>query len=256
MTSKKFVSRNRLIRYLDDYLNVSSIPDDSINGLQVEGAAEISKAVFAVDACLETVRAASDSRANILVVHHGLFWKRNERIVGVMRERISTLLENEISLYASHLPLDCHEEVGNNVQLAEILGLRKTGSFATYKGVTIGVLAKPDKVLRRETLLKKLEQELNTHAEMLPFGPARVKKVGIVSGEAASFVGEAKLADADTLITGETSHAAYHFAKESEINVIFAGHYASETVGLVALLRHIEERFAITCRFLSAPTGY
>ncbi|NIM20679.1 MAG: Nif3-like dinuclear metal center hexameric protein [Candidatus Latescibacteria bacterium] len=257
MAKEKSVSRDRLIRYLNEYLSVTSITDDSVNGLQVEGSARISRASFAVDACLKTIRAAARNRANILIVHHGLFWSgTHQRIIGVMRERILALLANGISLYASHLPLDGHDVVGNNVELSRILGFENLGKFGSYKGTKIGVIARPEKVLRREELVKRLEKKLEAQVEMLPFGPRGVKKVGIVSGDAGFLATNAKEEGCDTLITGETSHVVYHFAKEARVNVIYAGHYASETVGLKALARHIRERFPIVCKFISAPTGY
>ncbi len=250
------ITRDRLIRYLDGYLAVLEIQDDSMNGLQIGGSPRISKAAFAVDACQESFRAAARVGAEILIVHHGLFWGKMEPITGMMKTRISTLFDNDISLYAVHLPLDCHDEVGNNVQLAGLFDLNLQGKFAVYKGTQIGVLAGPPKPLAREKLLRKIEQKLNTTAELLSFGPGTVKKIGLVSGGGDFAVAEARRNGCDTLITGETSHLVYHVAKEQRINVIFAGHYATETVGLKALAGHISNRFSIECRFLAAPTGY
>ncbi len=256
VTKNNSISRDRLTRYLDEYLAISSITDDSLNGMQVEGKARISKIAFAVDACLESIRTAARIHANVLIVHHGLFWGRNERIIGVMQKRISVLLARRISLYAIHLPLDCHDEVGNNVELARILGLDHLGKFAEYKGTKIGVLAGTAKLLRREEIKNKLEKKLKTRVEMLSFGPSKVQRIGIVSGGAGFFAAEAKTEGCDMLITGETSHAAFHLAKEAGINVLFAGHYASETVGLKALAKHLQKQFSITCKFISAPTGF
>jgi dinuclear metal center YbgI/SA1388 family protein len=224
MPERKPISRDRLVQYLDDYLKIASIPDDSLNGLQVEGSAAISRAAFAVDACMRSIRAAARSKAQILIVHHGLFWGKRERITGVMHRRLSALMANRISLYAAHLPLDCHEHVGNNVELARILRFEILGKFASYHGVEIGVLAKPEKVLHRNELLKRLERILNTRTDMLSFGSQLVRKAGIISGGAGLFVAEAKEKGCDSFITGERSHAAYHVAKDAGINVIYAGH--------------------------------
>jgi dinuclear metal center YbgI/SA1388 family protein len=256
MAKKRSITRHKLVTYLDTYLDTASITDDAYNGLQVEGAAGISKAVFAVDACLQTVRLAARARANILIVHHGLLWGgRNQPITGIMKDRISLLLSHRISLYASHLPLDSHREVGNNVMLANLLDLDIVGRYASYKGADIGVLGRPKKNLKRSELVRKLEKALHTSAKTLPFGPAVIKKAGIVSGDGAFAIAETKSKAADTLITGETEHIAYHFAKEAKVNMICAGHYATETVGVNALAAHVRERFGIDCEFIPAPTG-
>jgi dinuclear metal center YbgI/SA1388 family protein len=250
------ITRARLVDYLDGYLKVASIPDQSLNGLQVEGRAKIERAAFAVDASLETIRAASRARADILIVHHGLFWGRGERITGVMRKRIGALVESGLSLYAAHLPLDCHEEVGNNVEIARLLGLEIGERFGDYHGVLIGFTAKAKRPVTRGALARAVEKKLRCRVERLDFGPARVRRVGIVSGGAAEYAAEAKALGCEAFVTGETSHSAYHPAKEARINVIYAGHYASETVGVKALARHLARKFGLDCRFLPAPTGF
>jgi len=194
--------------------------------------------------------------ANILVVHHGLFWSNNERVTGVMRKRIGLLVENNISLYAVHLPLDCHDEVGNNVELARILGFELGQKFADYHGIEIGFIAETDRALTRAALAGRIAKRLNCRVERLDFGPAKIKKIGIVSGGAAEFAADAKDLGCGAFVTGETSHTAYHLAREARINVMYAGHYASETVGVKALGRHIREKMSLDCKFISAPTGY
>lgn len=251
----EFTKRKTIVEYLDDYLGINTVSDDSQNGLQVEGSDRVRKIAFAVDACMQTIRGAARFGADMLIVHHGLLWSRNERIVGVMKKRMAVLMANGVSLYAVHLPLDCHGEVGNNVELARILGLEVQAKFARYHGVEIGVLATPGEPLPREELIGTLEKSLHTKVSLLPFGPRKVKKVGIVSGGGASLAAEASDRGCDTFITGETSHSGYHIAKESRLNMIFAGHYASETVGLKALGRHLEKKFPIEYKFVSAPTG-
>jgi dinuclear metal center YbgI/SA1388 family protein len=256
MRRTKTITLSRFIDYLDDYLRIPAIPDRSLNGLQVEGAKRIRRAAFAVDACLKTIATAGRIHADILVVHHGLFWGRNERVTGVMRRRIAALIENNVSLYAAHLPLDCHEEVGNNAQLARLLGFDLGQRFADYHGVEIGFVADSAQAMSRTTLAKKIEKTLKSPVDRLDFGPTKTKRVGIVSGEAAGYAAEAKELGCDAFVTGETSHTAYHLAKEARINVIFAGHYASETVGVKALAGHLKNKLSLECRFISAPTGY
>lgn len=252
----KTVRRDELVAYLDRYLRVASIPDSSPNGLQVQGADRVARVAFAVDASVKTIRAAAQARARFLVVHHGLWWGRHEQIVGNMHARIAALIENDVSLYAAHLPLDCHDEVGNNVELARILSLTVEAPFGEYKGIQIGVAASGVKPTRRSAFVKAVDRRLGTKATVLPFGPASVRRVAIVSGGGAMLVEAAARAGCDTLLTGESSHAAFHPAREAGINLIFAGHYATETVGLEALRRHVQKRFGFGTVFVSAPTGY
>jgi dinuclear metal center YbgI/SA1388 family protein len=252
----KTVTRDRLVEYLDEYLLVASIQDDSPNGLQVQGVTKVGKLAFAVDASVQTIGAAARSKADMLIVHHGLFWKGHQQIVGSLHKRISMLIKHDLSLYAAHLPLDCHSEVGNNVELARLLGLEAAGTFAAYKGTEIGTLARCRTPVTARELRTAVEKALDSPADLLPFGPARVKMVGIVSGEAGRFAEEAQRLGCDALVTGESSHSAYHLARDAGINVIYGGHYATETVGLRALERHLKKTFAVSCKFIPAPTGY
>jgi dinuclear metal center YbgI/SA1388 family protein len=250
------VKRDDIAGYLDGYLRISEIADSSPNGLQVQGAARVERVAFAVDAAAQTIRAAVGAGAHMLIVHHGLWWGTHEQIVGNMYERISRLIHGSLSLYAAHLPLDCHPEVGNNAELARLLGFDVVDTFASYKGTAVGAVARPQKALMRGALLKKMVSALGVEPEVLAFGPERVRCAAILSGGGAMFAEEAKRAGCDTLITGETSHSAYHMAKESGVNLVFGGHYATETVGLRALERHVKQRYPITTKFIPAPTGY
>jgi dinuclear metal center YbgI/SA1388 family protein len=253
-----YVKRDRLVRDLDEYLRIGEIADSSPNGLQVQGAARVSRVAFAVDACRQTIRAAVRARAQMLLVHHGLWWGEHEQIVGNMHARVSDLIHAELSLYAAHLPLDCHPEVGNNVELARLFGLEVRDGFGEYRGTRIGLVAQPpgDGELRRDDLLATIGARLGRPPEALTFGPDRVRRVAILSGSGAMFAEEARRAGCDTLVTGESSHSAYHMAKESGVNLVFAGHYATETVGVRALARRMKKLYPITTKFISVPTGY
>jgi dinuclear metal center YbgI/SA1388 family protein len=256
MSDGKAVSRDRLVAYLDDYLDIAAIEEDSPNGLQVQGSARVSRLAYAVDTSVQTIRAAARSKADMLVVHHGLFWGRHQQIVGSLYKRIALLIENGLSLYAAHLPLDFHPEVGNNVELARLFGLEIVGRFAEYRAKPIGTIARPQKPLSRDVFKKTIEKALDNRADVLPFGPEKVRLVGIVSGGAAKFAEDAKRRGCDTLVTGESSHSAYHTARDESINLVYAGHYATETVGLEALSRQVKETFGVPGRFIPAPTGY
>jgi dinuclear metal center YbgI/SA1388 family protein len=252
----KTVTRDLLVAYLDEYLQIAEILDDSANGLQVQGDGRVGKVAYAVDASVQTIGAAARMRSDMLIVHHGLFWNGHRQIVGNLHKRVSMLIKHDLSLYAAHLPLDCHPEVGNNVELARLFGLESIGRFAPYKGTEIGSLTRSEEPLTREELKRKVEETLGAPAELLPFGPSRVRMVGIVSGGAARFAEEAQRLGCDALVTGESSHSAYHTARDAGINLIYGGHYATETVGLQALQRHVKKKFGLPSRFIPAPTGY
>lgn len=250
------LSRRKITQYLNDYLNVEAISDSSRNGLQVEGKPMVARVAVAVDACLKTIRRAARMKADMLIVHHGLFWGRDELITGVMQKRVGALLESGISLYVAHLPLDIHDGVGNNAEIARLLGFKLGPRFARYRGADIGFIVEAPESMARNTLVAKVDKALRTKSVVLAFGPPRVKRIGIVSGGGAEIAPDAKDRGCDTFITGETSHSGYHLAKEAGINVIYAGHYASETVGVRALGRHLQRKFALTCKFISDPTGF
>ncbi|MGD8869365.1 MAG: Nif3-like dinuclear metal center hexameric protein [Gemmatimonadales bacterium] len=248
--------RDEIVDYLDEYLRVHEITDSSPNGLQVQGAAKVAKIAFAVDASKQTIQAAVRARADMLIVHHGLWWGRHEQIVGNMHARIAALIKGDLSLYAAHLPLDCHPEVGNNVELARLFDMTVEAWFGDYKGTPIGAIARPTGSISRDDLCQVMKTKLGAAPEMLAFGPSRVRLAGLLSGGGAMFAEEAARVGCDTLITGETSHSSYHMAKEAGVNLIFGGHYATETVGVRALERHLKKRFSVTTRFIDAPTGY
>jgi dinuclear metal center YbgI/SA1388 family protein len=247
--------RDELVDHLDHYLRIADIPDASPNGLQVQGANRVKLIAYAVDASLQTIKAATRAKADMLVVHHGLWWGKHEQIVGNLHGRISMLIKNNLSLYAAHLPLDCHPQVGNNVELARIVGAKTRRTFANYRGTDVGVIATLPRAQKRDAFVSALGEKLETQPAVLDFGPDTVKTIGIVSGNGAAATEEAARAGCDTLLTGETSHTAFHPARECGINLVFAGHYASETVGLLALDRHLRAKFQVKGTFIAAPTG-
>ncbi len=250
------IRRTELVAHLDDYLRVADIPDSSPNGLQVQGADRVTRIAYAVDVAVQTIRAAEKARADFLVVHHGLWWGRHVQITGTMHKRLSALIRADMSLYTAHLPLDCHPRVGNNAELARLLGLRVESMFGDYKGVRIGVVAAARQPLRLSAFATSVEKTLGARADVFAFGGRTVRRIGIISGAGAMLAEEAAAAGCDTLLTGETSHAAMHPAREAGINLVFGGHYATETVGLQALQRHVAKQFGLPGVFVNAPTGY
>ncbi len=242
-------------RYLDDYLRVREVADapDALNGLQVANGGEITRVAAAVDVCEATVRLAAEAQADLLLVHHGLFWGGPRPLTGPAYRRVAGLLQCDIAVYSAHLPLDRHPEVGNNAVLARQLGVSVRGEFGEEYGVTIGVWGELD--VERMDLRERLNELLGSAPRLMAFGPARTRRVGIVTGGAGSLIGQAAAAGLDTYITGEGAHHTYFDAEELGLNVFYAGHYATETVGVKALAEHLHQRFGLPWVFLDHPTG-
>lgn len=245
-----------LVAYLDDYLRVREIEDSSQNGLQVEGPQEVTKVAFAVDGCQAAFERAVAAGAQLLVVHHGLFWGEPLRLVGALFRKVRTLIEGGCGLYAVHLPLDLHPEVGNNAELARLLGLRDVRAFGEYHGVEIGIGGVLDPPLPLDVLVERLTQAAGEPpVRVLAHGPAQATRVGCISGGAASMMAQVAAAGCDTFVTGETSHADFYSAADYGLNVIYGGHYATETLGVQALARHLAARFSLAVEFIDLPTG-
>ncbi len=255
MTEEQQVSRDELVAYLDEYLGVKGMKDWGENGLQVEGNETVGRLAFAVDASLAAIQDAVRDGADMLIAHHGFFWGKPLRIVGAHRRRVKTLLDSGCSLYAAHLPLDRHPEVGNNAQLAALLDLHVVGEFGEAFGQPVGVICETETMLLLEELVERFRKVVGEPALVLPGGGESIRRVGIISGGAASEIGAAVAAGCDAYVTGETSHSAYHDAAEQGIHVIYGGHYATETVGLKALARHLEARYGLPWSFAERPTG-
>lgn len=249
------MDRTDLTTYLDEYLRVSEIEDYGPQGLQVEASTDsVQRVALAVDTAPPIIKAAGDWNADMLLVHHGILWGSVERIAGPLGERVRLLLSHDIHLYAAHLPLDAHQEVGNNAVLAQILDLDIQRWWCEMTNVPLGVLGNVPSGTSLSDVAKTLEKKLNTTVRVLTHGPQQVETVALVSGGGAGQVAEAVALGADTFITGETSHTHFWAARDYGINVIYAGHYASETVGVQALGHHLETKFGIETKFFDFPT--
>ena len=247
-----------IVRFLNEMLNVSKIEDNSINGLQVEGAPEVRKIALGVDASMELFEKAESSGANLIIVHHGIFWTgKDSRAVGIMANRLKYLLSHGISLYATHLPLDMHKDVRNSAQIAAKLGLRKTRPFAKGSDDNMyGVIGELGKEVSFDTCVLMIESAIGPVSRKDFFGKTGIKRVAIVSGGGMAYVEEAAKEGADLFLTGETKHIAANDAKELKINTVYAGHYATETLGVVALGKALENRFkGLKAEFINCPTG-
>lgn len=244
-----------LCAYLHDFLRLDAIPDygAALNGLQVENSGEVHRIAAAVDASQAAIDAAVAAGADLLLVHHGLFWDGNQSVTGRRYRRLRRLLQADVAVYAAHLPLDAHPEVGNNAVLARELGLRPGGGFGEYKGCTLGVWGETD--LHRDELTERLRKRLGGPVRLIAGGPERVRRVGVVTGGAGDQAGAARAAGLDALVTGEGAHHHYFDAIEGGVNLYLGGHYATETWGVRALAAHLEQRFGLPWLFLDQPTG-
>jgi dinuclear metal center YbgI/SA1388 family protein len=244
-----------LVSYLDNYLGVRDVPDypEALNGLQVENAGEVTRIGAAVDLCEATVQLAAAQGVDLLLVHHGLFWGGLRPLVGPRQRRLAGLVRHDIALYSAHLPLDCHPDVGNNAVLARALGVVLRGAFGKHDGVPIGVWGELS--TERAALQQKIAAVLGPVPRLMPFGPAAVRLVGIITGAGGSMIADAAAAGLDTYITGEGPHHTFFDAEELGLNVFYAGHYATETVGVKALAEHVKATFRIPWVFLDHPTG-
>lgn len=246
--------------YLDELLRTAETPDypQALNGLQLSNRAPIDCVAAAVDFSRRTVEGAIDAGANLLIVHHGMFWGGTQRIVGRAYERLRIMLAHDMAVYASHLPLDAHPVYGNNVLLARELGLTPTAGFARYQTLAIGVQGECE--IETATLAERATAFAATHggtARVTDFPPRRVThRWGMCTGAGASAetLREAAAAGIDTLIVGEGSHHTAVEGMEAGIVIIYAGHYATETLGVRALAQHVSETFGVPWSFVAAPT--
>ncbi|HRP06926.1 MAG TPA: Nif3-like dinuclear metal center hexameric protein [Gemmatimonadales bacterium] len=251
------LSLEEVVDYLDTYLRIDEISDynDALNGLQVENGGEVVEIVAAVDASQRTIDrvAAECEPGTLLVVHHGLFWDGNKPVTGRRYHRLRALIENDIALYSAHLPLDVHPEVGNNAVLARELGILDPVPFDDYRGTAMG--AAGHLIMSRDALAARLAQLLDTRVHVIAGGPETTTRVGLITGGAGGRIASAVEAGLDTFITGEGAHHTTFDALEAGINVLYAGHYATETVGVKALAEHLAGRFGVEWRFHDHPTG-
>ena len=245
------------VSYLNEYLRIDEIPDskEALNGLQVEGAADIRRVAVAVDACLATIAGAALWGADIMLVHPGLFWGPKAPWTGGQYRRFSALVRHRIGVFSAHLPLDLHPEIGNNMMLAKAIGLQVTGTFGRQNGVDVGIFGRLE--VDRSDLVQRIETalEIDSVPHVLEHGLWQTSTVGIITGGGGRFVKEAAHAGIDTFITGEGPHFSALEAEEFGMNVIHAGHYATEKLGVKALAAHVADKFGVETQFIDHPTG-
>jgi dinuclear metal center YbgI/SA1388 family protein len=242
--------RDEIIAWADEYLELASYPDYGPMGLQVAGAEEVRKIVCGVSASRELFERAAEAGAQMVLVHHGLFWERDTRVVGpVMRERLRALFDADLSLVAYHLALDAHPEVGNNALLCEELGVEREGRFADGLGFG-GHLPDPIPV---SALAERAHERLGRMPLVFSYGPELVERVAVCSGGAARYLAQAAAEGYDCFVTGEADEPTKHAAKEWGIHFVAGGHYATETLGVRALSARLAERFDLAWDFVDLP---
>jgi len=245
-------SQQELVHFLDEYLDIGRFRDASLNGLQVQGTEQIDHVCLAVDACLKSILLAGQQGAQMLIVHHGLFWSSMPLVVGRFRDSLKELLIRDVNLYAAHLPLDAHAIVGNNAVLCRCLQIHETHPFGEQDLGRIGNL---DSVLSLEDLADRVHQVTGQPVLLHGFGPKQILTVAVVSGNGTFLLEQAHKQGAQCLVTGEPRHPAYHEAEELGIHVIYAGHYLTEITGLKELGQVLEDRFSLKVNLLHLPTG-
>lgn len=247
--------------YLDTLLETSSVPDypNAVNGLQLSNDGSVSRIAACVDFSSRSVSRALEESANLLLVHHGMFWGGVKPLTGVAYERLRLLLDHNVAVYSSHLPLDRHPTFGNNVLLSRQLGLNASGEFAHFRNIAIGVRGDSD--LPTSDLLERSRKFARVHggdAIATGFADSRLTRQWAIctgSGASAETLQEAADTGIDTLVVGEGPHWTAVEAEELGIVIIYAGHYATETLGVAALAQHLSDKFGIAWTMIHAPTG-
>ncbi len=249
------VSLNAVVSYCDKLLRISELQDyeGAANGLQVENRGKVTGIAAAVDASLATARLAIAAKADLLIVHHGFFWGPAHPWTGKRYELLQELLGHNLAVYSSHLPLDAHPKFGNNAVLCAKLGFKKRQPFFFDHDLFIGFKAKAN--VRRAELADRLRLATGAKPLVIPGGPEICRHIGVVTGGAGGELKKAAAEGVDTFVTGEGPHWTYALAEELGLNVLYGGHYATETFGVKALAAHLSARFKVPWQFVDHPTG-
>ncbi len=246
---------HEIVLHMETLLNHAGIGDypGAQNGLQIENSGAVSRICAAVDACEAVFVEAAAVPGTLLLVHHGMLWGGGQPFVGALRRKLTMAFEWDLALFSSHLPLDAHATLGNNAQLADLLGLKKRKPAFAAKGQTIGFVGEVN--LTRAALARKLEHALGGPVHVAAGGPERIKKIGICSGGSGSEVAQAAELGCDTFLCGEGPHHTYTLAEELGVNLVYGGHYATETLGVKALAAATAKKFRLKWSFIDHPTG-
>lgn len=244
-----------IVSFLDTELQIAAIPDYSgaVNGLQLENGGSVTRIAAAVDASLPVVEAAVAAGADLLLVHHGMFWQGAQPLTRAFYRKIKAAMDAGLAIYSAHLPLDVHPELGNNILLLRTLGFVPDGTFFDWKGIRLGLVAEVE--IARAELVERLSAAVGGPVHLCPGGPETVRRLGLVTGGAGAEVAACSAAGIDTFITGEGPHWSYPLAEELGINLLYGGHYATETFGVKALAARLAADHGIPWSFIDHPTG-
>ncbi len=238
-------SRDEIIRHLNDYLRINDFNDYGPQGLQVEGKETVAKIITSVSASVQLFEEAAGRGADMVIAHHGILWDKESHVIkGGFKKRIETLLLNEITLLAYHLPLDKHAEIGNNAQAAKAFKMSNLREFAE-----VGLMGEIQPC-SYDDLLKRVQDVYHTDPLVFAYGPERIHRIGVCSGGAERHIQEAIDEGLDAFITGEFAEPTMHLAKEGQIHFIGAGHYATERLGVLALGEYLSGRFDVQVEFV------
>ena len=244
------VKRDEIIEYINDFLSTSEFDDLSVNGLQVEGKTEIEKIVLGVSVSERLFQAAVQQKADMVIVHHGAFWKNAPApyiLTGMHRNRMALLIKNDINLAAYHLPLDAHSEIGNNAQIMKRLNIEP------IKPVEVGFLGRLNEPVPLEVFAETVNKELQTISQVFPFGPQHVQRVLVMSGSSSRYYQLALDNDVDTFLGGDMRENVVRELEEVGLNFIHAGHYNTEKFGVQALGEKLNLQFNLYCKFIDIP---
>jgi dinuclear metal center YbgI/SA1388 family protein len=248
-------SLGEIVGYCDRYLRLAEISDypNALNGLQLENSGSISRIAAAVDASTRAIQTAVEKRANLLIVHHGMFWQGVRAVTGAFHRKLKLALGHDLAIYSVHLPLDLHPDVGNNTLLMRALGIGNATPFFEERGSLLGRRATAD--VARDDLVARLERALNGPVKTILAGPARTNEVAVITGGAGDEVERVAAEGIDTFITGEAPYFAAILAEELGLNLLLGGHYATETFGVKALAAHLADKFQLPWDFIDLPSG-
>lgn len=253
------VARKEIVRFLNQLFSEVNLPDFSYNGLQYEGKENVTKIVAGVDATIQFFKEAQKRGGDFAFVHHGLFWKGAEwsRIDRYNKKIFKTLLETDLNLFAEHLPLDAHPEIGNNAVIAKLLNAEKIAPFGLCKGNPVGFIGKFENPITIYELKERIEKKIGTINTHLDFGKKYIRTIGIVSGGGWNSILDPAVynGEVDVIFTGEIQHQGVAQYRDREIHLISAGHYATETFGANEVGKLLAKEFGLPYEFIDLPTG-
>ena len=244
-----------VVAYCDEYLRIREIRDyeNALNGLQLENSGRVRKIAAAVDFSTQALNAAAKNGADLLVVHHGMFWSGLRPVTKAWYRQLKLALDHDIAVYSAHLPLDLHPKIGNNVLLMRAVGIKNSEAFFVEKDSLLGQRASREIAL--PDIVKRLEKAVSGRVHITAAGPQKSRQIGVITGAAGSEIERVVAEGIDTFITGEAPHWAAIAAHALGINLILGGHYATETFGVKALADHLARKFHIDWTFIDLPTG-